>query len=118
MEHKVHHHIHKALPLDPILFELNTLHPLHFISLRLILISPSNLFLHQSNYLFSSCYQPNFCISFSVGRDSVVNIMICHRPGDRTLVGARFFHTHPDQPWNPPSLLYNVYQVIPGVPLS
>jgi len=24
------------------------------------------------------------------------------------------FHTHPDWPWGPPSLLQNGYQVIPG----
>jgi len=90
MEHKIHHHIHKALPLDPILFEPNTLHLLHFISLSLIVISSSNLLLCQSNYHVSSCYQPKFCFSFSVGWDSVVNIMICHRPGDRIPVGARF----------------------------
>ena len=85
MEHKVHHHIHKAMPLDPILFEPNAL-----ISLSLIFISPSNLLLRQLNYRFSSCYQRKFCISFSVGRDSVVNIVICHRPGGRIQMGARF----------------------------
>jgi len=41
MEHKVHHHIHKVPPLDPILFEPNTLHCLHFISWSLILILSS-----------------------------------------------------------------------------
>ena len=30
--------------------------------------------------------------------------------------GGEIFHTHPDQPWGPPSLLYNGYQVsFPGV---
>ena len=24
------------------------------------------------------------------------------------------FHTHPDRPWGPPSLLYNGYRVFPG----
>jgi len=28
-------------------------------------------------------------------------------------VGARFFHTCPDWPWGPPSLLYNGYWVFP-----
>jgi hypothetical protein len=98
MAHEVHHHIHKVLPLDPTLFEPNTLHRLHFISWSLILISSSNLLLCQSNYRFSSCYQLKFCISFSVGRDSVVNIVIFHKPGDQILVGARFsipIHTSP-----------------------
>ena len=91
MEHKVHHHICKVPPLDPILFEPNTPHCLHFISWSLILISSSsNLLLRQSNYHFSSCCQPKLCISFSVGWDSVINIVILHMPGDLISVGARF----------------------------
>ena len=27
--------------------------------------------------------------------------------------GGEIFHTYPDQPWSPPSLLYNEYQVLP-----
>jgi len=34
--------------------------------------------------------------------------------GDRIPVGARFFHSRRDRPWDPPSLLYNRYRVIPG----
>ena len=33
---------------------------------------------------------------------------------DRIPVGMRF-SAHPDQPWGPPSLLYNGYRVFPGV---
>jgi hypothetical protein len=36
--------------------------------------------------------------------------------GDRIPVGGKIFCTCPDQPWGPPSLLYNGYQVsFPGV---
>ena len=28
--------------------------------------------------------------------------------------GGRIFRTRPDRPWDPPSLLYNEYQVFPG----
>jgi len=28
--------------------------------------------------------------------------------------GREIFHTCPDQPWGPPSLLYNEYWVFPG----
>jgi len=28
--------------------------------------------------------------------------------------GGEIFCTHPDQPWDPPSLLYNGYRVFPG----
>jgi hypothetical protein len=29
--------------------------------------------------------------------------------------GGEIFLTRPDRPWGPPNLLYNVYQVFPGV---
>jgi hypothetical protein len=28
--------------------------------------------------------------------------------------GGKIFRTHPDRPWDPPSLLYNEYRVIHG----
>ena len=28
--------------------------------------------------------------------------------------GGEFFRTHTDRPWDPPSLLYNGYRVLPG----
>ena len=34
--------------------------------------------------------------------------------GDRIPVGGEIFRTRPDQPWGPPSLVYNGYRVIPG----
>jgi len=36
------------------------------------------------------------------------------RSGDRIPVGGEIFHTCPDRPWGPPSLLYNGYRVFPG----
>jgi len=36
------------------------------------------------------------------------------RAGGRILVWARFFFTHPDRTWGPPTLLYNGYRVFPG----
>jgi len=36
------------------------------------------------------------------------------RSGDRIPVGGEIFHTCPDRPWRPPSLLYNGYRVFPG----
>jgi len=29
--------------------------------------------------------------------------------------GRQIFQAHPDNPWGPPSLLYNGYQVFPGL---
>ena len=37
------------------------------------------------------------------------------RSGDRIPVGGEIFRTCPDRPWGSPSLLYNGYQVFPGV---
>jgi hypothetical protein len=34
--------------------------------------------------------------------------------GDRIPVGVEIFHTRPDRPWGPTSLLYNGYRVFPG----
>jgi len=37
------------------------------------------------------------------------------RSGNRIPVGGgEIFRTYPDQPWGPPSLLYNGYRVFPG----
>ena len=35
-------------------------------------------------------------------------------PGIESWWGSRFFRTHPDRLWGPPSLLYNPYRVFPG----
>ena len=42
------------------------------------------------------------------------NCLRAERSGDRIPVGGKIFPTCPDQPWGPPSLLYNGYQVFPG----
>ena len=51
-----------------------------------------------------------------MGRDSSVGIGLAtgwivwrSNPG-----GGEIFHTRPDRPWAPPSLLYNGYRVFPG----
>ena len=52
-----------------------------------------------------------------VGRDSSVGIATgygLHGPGIASRWGGEIFHTCPDWPWGPPSLLYNGYQVFPG----
>jgi hypothetical protein len=50
-----------------------------------------------------------------VGRDSVVGIATRYGLGGPG-IGSRWgeiFHTCPDRPWGPPSLLYNGYRVFP-----
>jgi len=42
-----------------------------------------------------------------VGRDSSVSIVTRYSPG------GEIYHTCPNRPWGPPSLLYNGYQVFP-----
>jgi hypothetical protein len=53
-----------------------------------------------------------------VGRDSSVGIATRYRidgPGIE-FRGGELFHTRPDWPWGPPSLLYNEYRLsFPGV---
>jgi hypothetical protein len=49
------------------------------------------------------------------GPDSSVGIATDYRldgPGSNP-GGGKIFHTRPDQPWGPPSLLYNGYWVFP-----
>ena len=58
----------------------------------------------------------NCLMSSSSGPGSSVGIeteLRAGRSGDRIPVGARF-SARPDQPWGPPSLLYNRYRVVPG----
>ena len=50
------------------------------------------------------------------GLDSSVVIATGYRldgPGIESQ-GGEIFHTCPDRPWGPPSLLYNGYRVFPG----
>jgi hypothetical protein len=50
------------------------------------------------------------------GRDSAVGIATRYGlegPGIES-GGGEIFRTYPDQPWGPPSLLYNGYRVFPG----
>ena len=51
------------------------------------------------------------------GPGSVVSIATGYgldSPGIESQWGGEIFRTRPDQPWGPPSLLYNVYWVFPG----
>jgi len=62
-------------------------------------------------------WQGNF---FSRGPDSWVCISTAYGldgPGSNP-GGGKIFRTCPDRPWGPPSLLYNGYQVFPGVRCS
>jgi len=54
----------------------------------------------------------------SCGLGSVVGIAAGYgldSPGIESWWGGKIFHTCPDQPWGPPSLLYNGYRLFPGV---
>jgi len=53
-----------------------------------------------------------------MGRDSSDGIATRYGldgPGIESRWETRFFRTHPDRPWCPPSLLYNMYGAFPGV---
>jgi hypothetical protein len=53
-------------------------------------------------------------LSYGRGLGSSVGIateLRAERSGDRIPVGSEIFRTCPDQPWGPPSLLYNGYRV-------
>ena len=55
---------------------------------------------------------------FIIGPGSVVGIATGYGldgPGIESRWGGEIFHTCPDRPWGPPSLLYNGYRVFPGV---
>ena len=52
-----------------------------------------------------------------VGRCSSVGIATSYGldgPGIESRWGGEIFRTCPDRPWDPPSLLYNGYRVLPG----
>lgn len=46
------------------------------------------------------------------------NSLWAGQSGDRIPTRTRFFRTRPNRPWSSPSLLYNGYQVIPGLTRS
>jgi len=57
------------------------------------------------------------CLMTDGGPGSIVRIATGYGldgPGIESQWGARLFRTCPDQPWGPPSLLYNGYRVFPG----
>ena len=52
-----------------------------------------------------------------MGPDSSVSIATAYGldgPGIESRWVGEIFRTSPDQPWGPPSLLYNEYRVFPG----
>jgi hypothetical protein len=64
------------------------------------------------------CKRKLFLLDSSpVGRDSSVGMAIRYGLGGLGIEfgGGEIFRTRPDQPWGPPSLLYNGYRVsLPG----
>jgi len=69
-----------------------------------------SLYTMQSSNIFM--YFIQFC-----GPGSIVSIATGYGldgPGIESQLGGETFCTCPDQPWGPPSLLYNGYQVFPG----
>ena len=63
----------------------------------------------------SSMYFSLLNIVIGAGQHSrYSNWLQAGRSGDRNPVGGEIFHTCPDGPWGPPSLLYNGYRVFPG----
>jgi hypothetical protein len=55
-----------------------------------------------------------FLPTFIVGWDGVATRYGLDGPWIESRWGDEIFHTHPDLPWGPPSLLYNKYRVFPG----
>jgi hypothetical protein len=77
----------------------------------------------QSWHLFQSSKYINIvsilCFLFYIlcGPGSSVGIateLRAGRSGEQIPVGGEIFHTCPDRPWGPSSLLYNAYRVFPG----
>ena len=57
--------------------------------------------------MYSICHQSHDAVCLFPDLSTQVS-------GDRIPVGDEIFRTCPDQPWDPPSLLYSVYRVFPG----
>ena len=69
-----------------------------------------NRFCTSSNYHFSFCYhQLHYCYLYIIIELVRGWTFPGWNPG-----GGEIFCTCPDQPWGPPSLLYNGYRVFPG----
>jgi hypothetical protein len=74
------------------------------------LCSPSRLSWPVLEWTFT------FTFCFTLGKNSSVGVVThcgLDGPGIEFWWG-KIFHTHPDRPWSPPSLLYNGYRVFPG----
>ena len=66
---------------------------------------------------FEACWRrtKDVCVCVGGGRNSSADIATCYGfdgPGIRFRWGE-IFRTRPDRPWGPPSLLYNLYRVLP-----
>jgi hypothetical protein len=71
-----------------------------------------------TEFMLSICFHWIYAINLCFPWIYAINIQSLlkgpGRFGDRIPVRERFFHTCPDRPWGPPSLLYNGYHVFPG----
>jgi hypothetical protein len=75
---------------------------------------------NQGTSIFIDFMKFTTATAMIMGRDSSVGIKTRYGldgPGIESRWGTRFFHSRPDRPWGPPSLLYNGYRGVPGVTL-
>ena len=92
--------------------------PLSFSRLSSVLYTATSLFVLFSFFFFLLYSTPiTFKYSSTRGPGSVVRIATGYGldgPGIKSRCGRDFPHLCPYLPWDPPSLLYNVYRVFPG----